>query len=43
MGSQHRSPDVKTLCNFELRIWPELSHHMMPKVLVLKAQGRHVM
>ena len=23
MGSQHPSPDVKTLCNFEPQIWPE--------------------
>ena len=24
MGSQHPSPDVKTLCNFEPLIWPEI-------------------
>ena len=24
MGSQHPSPDVRTLCNFELQIWPEI-------------------
>ena len=24
MGSQHPSPNVKTLCNFEPQIWPEI-------------------
>ena len=24
MGSQHPSPNVKTLCNFEPRFWPEI-------------------
>ena len=24
MGSQHPLPDVKTLCNFEPQIWPEI-------------------
>ena len=24
MGSQHPSPDVKTICSFELQIWPEI-------------------
>ena len=34
MGSQHPSPNVKTLCTFEPQIWPEvISHHVMPKVL----------
>ena len=43
-GSQHPSPNVKTLCNFELQIWPEMiTSRDMPKVLVLKAQGCHVM
>ena len=43
LGSQHPSPDVKTLCNFEPQIWPEIiTSSEMPKVLVLKAQGRHV-
>ena len=23
MGSQHPSPNLKTLCNFELQLWPE--------------------
>ena len=26
LGSQHPSPNVKTLCNFELQIWPENDH-----------------
>ena len=31
----------KTLCNFEPQIWPEIiTSHEMPKVLVLKAQGK---
>ena len=38
MGSQHPSPNVKNLCNFEKK----LSHHVMPKVLVLKAPRCHV-
>ena len=24
LGSQHPSPNVKTLCNFEPQIWPEI-------------------
>ena len=27
--SQHPSPNVKTLCNFETQIWPEII--VMPK------------
>ena len=42
VGSQHPSPNVKTFCKFEPQIWLELSHHVMPKVLVLKVRGRHV-
>ena len=44
MGSQHPSPHVKPLCNFEpQKKKQKSSHRVMPKVLVLKAQGRHVM
>ena len=43
LGSQRPSPNVKTLCNFELQIWTELSIHVMPKMFVLKVHGRHVM
>ena len=42
MGRKHPSPNVKTFCKFEPQIWLELSHHVMPKVLVLKVRGRHV-
>ena len=43
LGSQHPSPNVKTFCKLEPQIWLEkLSHHVMPKVLVLKVRGRHV-
>ena len=43
LGSQHPSPNVKTLCKFEPQIWPEIiTTHVMPKVLVLKVRGRHV-
>ena len=44
-GSQHPSPNVKTLCNStsSRKFGQRISNHVMPKVLVLKAQGRHVM
>ena len=42
MGSQHPSPNVKTLCHFKPNFGLKLSHHVMPKMLVLKAQRRHV-
>ena len=31
------------LCEFDPQFGQTLSHHAMPKVLVLKAPGRHVM
>ena len=45
LGSQHPSPNAKTLCNLEPQKNLARNHHItvMPKVLVLKAQGCHVM
>ena len=43
LGSHHPSPNVKTICNISLKFGQKLSHHVMPKVLVLKALERHVM
>ena len=42
LGSQHPSPNVKTLCNIEPQIWPEIITSRDAKVLVLKVRGRHV-
>ena len=43
MGSQHPSPNVENPLPLRADIfWLELSHHVMPKVLVLKAPRRHV-
>ena len=42
-GSQHPSPNVKTSATLSQTFGQKLSHHVLPKVLVLKAQGRHVM
>ena len=44
MGSQHPSPNArKPSAILSRELGQKWSHHMMPKVLVLKAQGRHVM
>ena len=44
LGNQHPSPNVKNPLRVRAAIWlKKLSQHVMPKVLVLKAQGRHVM
>ena len=40
MGSQRPSPHVKTLCNSEPQIWPEIiTARDAEKALVFKAQG----
>ena len=43
LGGQHPSPNVKPSATSRPKSGQKSSHHEMPKVLVLKAQGRHVM
>ena len=44
MRSQHPSPTVKNPLQVRAaNLARRFSHHVMPKVLVLKAQGHHVM
>ena len=42
VGRQHPSPNVKTLCNFEPRLWPEIITSRDAKNACLKAQGCYV-
>ena len=42
MGSQHPSPNVKTLCNFETQIWLEIIASRDAKSACWKVRGRHV-
>ena len=42
LGSQHPSPNVKNLWNFEAQIWLEIITSCDAKVFVLKAPRRHV-
>ena len=43
LGSQHPSPNVKTLCNFEPQIWPEIITSRDAESTCLKVQRRHLM
>ena len=40
MGSQHPSPNLEKCATSSTKFSQKLSHHVLPKVLVLKAQGR---
>ena len=42
IGSQHPWPNAKPFETSSSKLGQKLSHHVMPSVLVLKAQGRHV-